>query len=300
MKRVNKLPSLRRRARDGHKGDYGRVLVVAGSRGMIGAAALAGRAALRGGAGLVTIATPRSCYPILAAQVTCCMTRPLHETPAGTLSDKAEREIAKLAADADALAVGPGFGRHAATTRLVHRLVRTIAKPMVLDADALNALAEDKSVLRKAPAPRILTPHPGEMARLLGDGAAADVQKARQKTAAAFAAGHGVVLLLKGRGTIVTDGKRLYVNKTGNPGMATGGAGDVLTGVIAGLLAQGLEPFEAAQLGAYVHGLAGDLAAAELGEVSLIATDVLDRLPQAVQRANGRTPNIKRRTLNVE
>ena len=283
MKRVKKVPDLSRRRREAHKGDFGRVLVLAGSRGMVGAAALTGNAALRAGAGIVTVATPAGTYPILAAQVTCCTTRPLPETAAGTLSDKGLKKIFDLAADFDVAALGPGLGRHASTTRLVHALVAKLEKPLVIDADGLNALAEKPAALEKAKAPRILTPHPGEMARLTG-GTTSEVQAARRDVAMRFAKEHNAIVVLKGYGTIVTDGNRYYINATGNPGMASGGTGDVLTGVIAGLLAQRLLPFAAAVLGTYVHGLAGDLASKQKGELSLIATDVLDCLPQAFKR----------------
>jgi len=274
------LPVLPPRRPDGHKGDYGRVLVLAGSTGMVGAAALAGEAALRAGAGLATVATPKSVYPILAAKLTCCTTHPLPETRAGTLSDRGLRRIFSLAKDFDVVALGPGLGRHGETTRLVHALTRDLPLPMVIDADGLNALAENPAVLAKAKGSRILTPHPGEMARLLGCPTEA-VQGERKKAAVGFAEACGAVVLLKGHRTVVTDGECVHINTTGNPGMATGGTGDVLTGVVAGLLAQGLTPFDAARLAAHVHGLAGDIAAKAGGEVSLIATDLLDALPLA-------------------
>jgi len=289
MRKITGLPELPPRRADSHKGDYGRILVLAGSRGMVGAAAMAGTAALRAGAGLVTIGTPRSVYPILAAQVTCCTTRPLPETPAGTLSDQGISAILRLAESFDVVALGPGLGQHPSTTRLVRHLVLKLPKPMVLDADGLNALAEDVAALRRAPAPRILTPHPGEMARLAGL-SAGRVQRSRKPVALRFARENHVVLVLKGHRSIVTDGRRAFVNPTGNPGMATGGAGDVLTGTIAALIGQRLGPYEAAVLGTYVHGLSGDLAAKQFGEVSLIATDVLDFLPQAFQKLAARKP----------
>ena len=290
MRKITGLPELPPRRADSHKGDYGRVLVLAGSRGMVGAAALAGTAALRAGAGLVTLGTPRSVYPILAAQVTCCTTHPLPETPVATLSERGFSAILKWAESFDVVALGPGLGRHPSTTRLVHQLVLKLAKPMVLDADGLNALAEDISALRRAPAPRILTPHPGEMARLAGL-SGDEVQQSRKPLALRFARENRVVLVLKGHGSIVTDGRRVFVNPTGNPGMATGGTGDVLTGTIAALIGQRLDPFEAAVLGAYVHGLAGDLAAKQFGEVGLIATDVLDYLPHAFQKLSAERPS---------
>ena len=287
------LPVLPPRRSDGHKGDYGRVLVLAGSTGMVGAAALTGDAALRAGAGLATVATPKSVYPVLAAKLTCCTTLSMPETRTGTLSNRSARRILALAKDFDVVALGPGLGRHAETTRLVHALVRNVPLPMVIDADGLNALAENVAVLAKAKGPRILTPHPGEMARLL-DCSTEAVQRDRREAAVGVAEACGAVVLLKGYRTVVTDGKRVYINKTGNPGMATGGTGDVLTGVVAGLLAQGLLPFDAARLGAHVHGLAGDIAAKEIGEVSLLATDVLDALPQAFMKSTKNRKKVRR------
>jgi hydroxyethylthiazole kinase-like uncharacterized protein yjeF len=284
MKTIDIIPALPSRARDAHKGDFGRVLILAGSRGMIGAAALAGEAALRSGAGLCTVATPKSCYPILATKLTCCTTRPLPETSSSTLSYEGRDEILELASEFDAVAIGPGLGRHSDTTRLVASLVRKFPQPVLIDADGLNALAEDTEPLCRAAGPRIVTPHPGEMARLLGDFTIAEVQDARDTMAERFAGAYGCIVLLKGEGTLVTDGHSLYTNPTGNPGMATGGTGDILTGIIAGLLAQRMSPLDAATLGAYLHGLAGDIAAEELGQVSMIAADLLAMLPDATKR----------------
>ena len=281
MQKIETIPTLPTREPQRHKGDFGRVLVIAGSRGMVGAAALAGNSVLRAGAGLVTVATPQSVYPILAAKVTCCTTHPLPETETGTLCYRGLREICALAEAFDVVAIGPGLGRHEGTWRLVRELVAAVEKPMVVDADGLNALSGATISLKQAKGARILTPHPGEMARLLSGITSADIQHARVETAARFAEIYNVVLVLKGNETVVSDGKRVYTNTTGNPGMATGGAGDVLTGVIAGLTAQGLSPFDAAVLGVHVHGLAGDLAVAALGEVSLMASDVMEALPAA-------------------
>jgi len=283
---VRRIPDLPLRRPDAHKGTFGRVLVLAGSTGMVGAAALAGDSALRAGAGLVTVATPRSVYPILAAKLTCCLTRPLPETRSGTLSAAALDEILKLAEASDVIALGPGLGRARGTTALVHHLVSELDRPMVVDADGLNALADQPVILKRAKAARILTPHPGEMSRLTGR-EIPGIQKSRIESARRFAEEYGVVLLLKGHGTVVSDGERVFVNRTGNPGMASGGAGDTLTGVIAALAGQGLVPFDAAVLGAHVHGLAGDIAAKRVGQVSLIATDVLNALPQAFVRLSG-------------
>jgi NAD(P)H-hydrate epimerase len=265
---------------------------------MAGAPCLCGEAALRSGAGLVTIAVPLGLYPIVAARVAAsCMTHPLPDLSAevrccgtkaegagGGLSDSGIDEVIEYAGRFDVIALGPGIGRAPETARLVHALVSKVERPMVVDADGLNALSENAGVLRAARAKRILTPHPGEMARLAALKSAGEVQQNRLGIASEFALKFGVVVALKGYNTVVTDGERYYENNTGNPGMATGGTGDVLTGVVAALVAQGLEAFEAAQLGVYLHGLAGDLGAERLGEVSLIASDLLDELPRAFQQ----------------
>ncbi len=284
------VPGLAPRPRDAHKGDFGRVLVIGGSEGLVGAAALAGDAALRAGAGLATIACPRSIYPILAARVTCPMTWPLPETAAGTLALAALDPLLERAAGVDAVAIGPGIGRHDETQRLVRALVERLEVPLVADADALFALAADVAVLGRARAPAlVLTPHAGEMARLSGLGSGSDVQARRDMIARAFAAAYqGVTLVLKGAGTLVANGPRLWRNDTGNPGMATGGSGDVLTGVVAALLARAdRDAYDAARLAVRVHGRAGDLAAEDLGETALIASDILAYLPRAFREVEG-------------
>jgi ADP-dependent NAD(P)H-hydrate dehydratase len=272
------LPKLPPRDPDAHKGDFGTALIVGGSRGMSGAVALAGMAALRGGAGLVRLAVPDVCLETVAGFEPSYTTLPLPCDAAGRISLKAADQIIEHSAAATVMALGPGLGRSTELDQLATRLYRKIALPMVVDADGLNALASQPDVLARPGGPRILTPHPGEFARLTGkklDG------EARQQAAVELAARCGVVLLLKGHRTLATDGKRQAINATGNPGMATGGSGDVLTGLITALLCQLLEPFEAAQLGAHLHGLAGDLAAKELGQVSLIAQDLVEFLPAA-------------------
>jgi NAD(P)H-hydrate epimerase len=274
------LPSLPPRRLDSHKGDFGRVLVVAGSRGLSGAAILCASAALRGGAGLVRLAVPEGITSIVATANPCYMTAPLPQDSEGRLDARAEPQLLALMRSNDVVAIGPGLGLSSGTTTLVSAVVHNVAGPLVLDADALNSLAGLTADLRTRTTPAVLTPHPGEFARLLG-GAAADVQARRQELAVRFANDHKVILVLKGYGTIVTDGQQVYVNSTGNPGMATGGSGDVLTGLIAALLGQGLKPFAAAQLGVYLHGLAGDLARDKVGEMALIATDILEYLPSA-------------------
>ncbi len=280
---VTQLPRLKPRPADSNKGNFGRVLIVAGSRGMSGAAVLCGNAALRGGAGLVYVAVPESIQPIVAAGNPCYLTEALAEDQMGRVAATSEPSVMVQASRMNAVAFGPGLGQHRGTVELVLSLTSHCPVPLVIDADGLNAVAEhtDRLHADRMAAPRILTPHPGEFARLVGCDIS-HVQSNRRELAVKFAAEHGVVLVLKGSGTIVTDGRRVFVNHTGNPGMATGGTGDVLTGLIAALLGQGLTAFEAAQLGVYWHGLAGDLARDELGEVSLIATDLLEYLPRAI------------------
>ena len=281
--KVTHLPTLASRPVDANKGTFGRVLIVGGSRGMSGAPILCGTAALRGGAGLVRVAVPAEILPIVASGNPCYLTAPLPQDEQGRLSAAATEPILALARANQVVALGPGLGQSEPLTGLVTTALAAIAVPVVLDADGLNAIQHESSPLRRRPAPTVLTPHPGEFARLLHT-SAAEVQGNRQELAVRFASEHNAVLVLKGHGTIVTDGRGVYVNTTGNPGMATGGTGDVLTGLIAALLGQGLAPFDAAQLGVYVHGLAGDLARDDLGEVSLTATDLLQYLPRALRR----------------
>jgi ADP-dependent NAD(P)H-hydrate dehydratase len=280
---VTLLPRLTPRADDANKGDFGKVLVVAGSRGMSGAAVLCGSAALRGGAGLVRVAIPECIWSVVAAGNPCYTTAPLPNDDSGRLSTSAATDLLRMVPDNNVFAVGPGLGRGAQTSPLVQRLYAQANVPMVLDADGLNAFAAQAGKLKNHAAARVLTPHPGEFARLVQSDTKT-VQAQRRELAARFAADHSVTLVLKGHGTIVTDGRRIYQNKTGNPGMATGGTGDVLTGLIAALIGQRLEPFAAAQLGVHVHGLAGDLARDDKGVVSLIASDLLDYLPRAFAR----------------
>jgi NAD(P)H-hydrate epimerase len=283
------LPRLPPRRPDANKGDFGRVLVVAGSRGMSGAAVLCATAALRGGAGLVRVAVPAGVLPLVAAGNPCYMTAPLPDDADGRLAAAAETPLVALLNQSTAAALGPGLGRGPDVSAVVRAVLGLTNLPLVLDADGLNALPSPPDVLKKRHGPLVLTPHPGEFAHLLGCDIPT-VQARRQELALRFAADHGVVLALKGNGTIVTDGRRLYVNDTGNPGMATGGTGDVLTGLIAALLGQKLGPFEAAQLGVHLHGRAGDLARDALGETALIASDLIDYFPRAFQSHAGRGP----------
>lgn len=261
------------RPADANKGTFGRALIFAGSTGMSGAAALSGLAALRGGTGLVTLAVPGAIQAIVAGMEPSYMTVGLPCTEQGRFASESLNLLPELIRHPDAVACGPGWGQSDELYDMLDWLNRNAAQPLVIDADGLNLLARTPQMLAQAAGPRILTPHPGEFARLTGLDVAA-IQARRIDTALEFAARHRVVVLLKGAGTVITDGHRVAINATGNSGMATGGCGDVLTGLIVALLAQGLEPFAAARLGAHLHGLAGDLAAAELSQPGLIAADL--------------------------
>jgi NAD(P)H-hydrate epimerase len=288
------LPRLPDRPADAHKGHFGFALIVGGSRGMTGAVALAGMAALRGGAGLVRLAVPETCLDSVAAFEPSYMTLPLPADPAGRISREAFEPIRQWTDWATVVALGPGLGRSQRLDELVGRLYRELPKPLVVDADALSALATQPEILAQAAGPRILTPHPGEFARLIGKQLEA---QQREEAAVELAARCGIVVVLKGHRTLTTDGKRRARNTTGNPGMATGGSGDVLTGLITALACQGLEPFEAAQLGVHLHGLSGDVAAAELGEVSLIASDLVEFLPDAFEELRTWDPQTEARDI---
>ena len=273
---------LRSRPKDAHKGDFGHLLVVAGSPGMTGAAGLAAISALRSGAGLVTLAVGASLYPILASRFTELMFLPLPEKK-GALSPQSLPLIQKFIAKTDGLLIGPGLGRKKSIPGFITELLDGLEKPIVLDADGLNALKGKPEILKKVKAPVIVTPHPGEMAGLTGL-KIEKIQESRRETALRFSRKYNVVTVLKGYQTAVTspDGS-LYLNFTGNPGLATAGSGDVLAGLIAGLVVQGLPVFSAASLGVYLHGLAGDLASREKGEPSLLAGDLLEKIPSAIR-----------------
>ncbi len=273
------LPTLGPRAPDSNKGDYGRALLIGGSQGMAGAVALAGMACLRSGAGLVTLATAAPAQATVASFEASAMTLALPADAHGRITNNARDAIVSAANGATVLAVGPGIGRSDELIELVSWLYQNISQPMVVDADALWALAQNAGALAKPPAQRVLTPHPGEFARLLGV-EKIDAQK-REPLARDFAQRTGVVLVLKGHRTVITDGTHVYLNETGNAGMATGGTGDVLTGIITALLCQRLSTLDAARLGVYVHGLAGDLAAADLGQTAMISSDLVRYLPHA-------------------
>jgi NAD(P)H-hydrate epimerase len=274
------IEKIRARQKDTHKGDYGHVFILAGSAGMTGAAFLASQAALLSGSGLVTLGIPKSLNPIMETKLTEVMTLPLEETSGQSLSSSCEKDILDFAARADALAIGPGISRNKDTQKLIRNIIKNVDKPVVLDADGVNAYEEKPDELKGRKAPLVITPHPGEMSRIAKK-SIQEIQKDRQSLAKRISREFDTVVVLKGFKTVVAQKDELYVNENGNPGMATGGIGDVLTGMIASLIGQGLDLFGAAKLASYVHGIAGDLAMREQGEISLIATDILHKLPAA-------------------
>ena len=279
------LPApLARRQPDAYKNEFGHVCVIAGSATMLGAAALTSLAAMRAGAGLVTAAVPASLNTAAHKKINnVVMTLPLKETREQTVSIDAFTQIHREYDQCDVLAVGPGLSRHPATQRLVLKIIGTSPKPLVIDADALYALSGHTEILRKSGTLKVLTPHPGEMARLVNR-SKEYVEKNRRQTALEFAREYDCVVLLKGHRTLVASPQgKLYVNTTGNAGMATAGSGDVLTGMIAALLGQGLTGFEAAKFGAWWHGKAGDLAAKSKTRAAMIASDIIDNIPKALK-----------------
>ncbi len=284
MQLVETIPKLKPRPAGAHKGDFGKVCIVGGSVGMSGAAALAGRSALRGGAGLVRVAAPRSVLAIVASIEPCFTTIPLAEDGAGRISGKAVGAILEAVGENDAVAFGPGVGVSASLRSVLRALLEQEGLRLLIDADGLNNLAGSGDWTTGCKAEVILTPHPGEMKRLWAGLLRGPLPAEREEQAAEFARRSGAVVALKGAGTVVTDGERVYVNRTGNPGMATAGSGDVLTGVVTALMGQALSNFDAAVLGVHVHGLAGDIAAKRTGQVSLIATDIIEGLGEAFER----------------
>lgn len=277
-----------RRLLSSHKGNFGHVLVLAGSPQYTGAAALCAMGALRSGAGLVTLGVPRGLQEVYQIKLTESMTLALPETEEGTLSEDAYPYIMKFIENVDSVALGPGISKHPSTIKLVKKIISGSPKPLVIDADGVNAIAEELLVLRKAKAPLILTPHPGEMARLLHT-SIKSVQMDRWKITRELADKYGITIVLKGFHSIVAgDDKKIYINSSGNPGMASGGMGDVLTGIIAGLLAQGFRVIDSVRLGVYIHGASGDLVASEKGEWGILASDLLGKLPFVMNRVYGR------------
>lgn len=285
MQTITQIPKLQPRKADAHKGDFGKVLIVAGSVGMTGAAAIAGRAALRAGAGLVRVAVPQSVLPIVAAVEPCFTTAALADDAKGCISNRAIGTVLAQAAQNDVVAFGPGVGIARGVKSVLEALLARDGLRLVIDADGLNNLAKIKDWPAANRTNLILTPHPGEMKRLWQGLFRETMPGGRIEITGQFAEKTRTIVCLKGAGTVVADGQKAYVNTTGNPGMATAGSGDVLTGVIAALCGQGLDNFNAAVLGVYIHGLAGDIAAQKLGQISIMATDILEALPDAFMKS---------------
>jgi NAD(P)H-hydrate epimerase len=275
------------RAKDSHKRRCGSVLVIGGSPGLTGAAVLCAQAALRTGAGLVTMGVPEGVHDIMEIKLTEVMTRPMPQTDRRTLSLEAAGVIAGLSAEFDVLALGPGLSTDTETLSTVRELVRNVRKPIVLDADGLNAMVGHTRLFHDRDKPLVLTPHPGEMARLIEEDTAI-VQSDRVAVAAGAAAQWGAVVVLKGAGTVIAEpGGSIRINTTGNPGMSTAGMGDVLTGCIASFIAQGVDSFDAAALGTYYHGYAADLVSSLDGMIGMTAGDVIRHLPLALRAPRG-------------
>ena len=272
---------LNERPPDAHKGTFGHVYVLAGSAGFSGAAKLAGMGAARAGAGLVTIGTPAPLADVLAASLLELMTHALPSTPESSLSALAVHDALTFAATKDAVVLGPGLSQHPETRQFVQLFVQECPTPTVVDADGLNALQGTAALVAQRSAATVLTPHPGEMARLTGLSTHA-VQTDRAAAAETFAQDNACILVLKGHNTVVAGPSgEVFTNPTGNAGMATGGTGDILSGIIGGLLAQGVDALDAAIIGVYVHGLAGDVSAAAMTQRAMLAGDLLDFLPEA-------------------
>ncbi|MDP2682590.1 MAG: NAD(P)H-hydrate dehydratase, partial [Deltaproteobacteria bacterium] len=273
---------LRPRRGNSHKGTFGHVFVLAGSTGKTGAAAMTSVGAMRAGAGLVTLGIPKSLNPIMAKKLTEVMTYPLPESTSGVLGYEALGSIISFIRDKKVVIIGPGLTVSEPVKKLVLRLITESKIPLVIDADAVNCLAGDVRILKKAKAPVVITPHPGEMARLVGM-TVKDVQEDRIGIASRFAKENNVIVALKGARTVIAEPSgRIFINPTGNPGMATAGTGDILSGMIGGFIAQGYSHIDAARIGVYLHGLAGDEAAKEKGQVGMMAGDILNILPQVI------------------
>lgn len=279
---IGKIP-LRRE--DSHKGDYGKVFVIAGSRGMTGAAFLSSRGALLSGSGLVINGIPESLNQIMETKLTEVMTLPLEETDNCSLSLKAKTKILEFSKKCDVVIIGPGLGRDDQTVMLVRELIEKIEVPIVLDADGINALGDELDLLKKREHRTVITPHPGEMARLIGKDID-QVQSNRIDFAKNLAETTKTIVCLKGHKTVIVNSEGItYINESGNSGMATGGTGDVLAGMIASFIGQKVGDFSATVSAVYLHGLAGDIAAEKKGQFSMVASDILEYLPEAFSRA---------------
>lgn len=265
------------RKKDAYKGCFGRVLLLCGSRGYTGAAALASMGALRSGAGLVYLGVPESIYEIEAVKLNEAIVFPLPDQD-GKISKRAMGKISALLPDMDVVLIGPGLGCSKGTQAVTHMVLKEFAGPVVLDADGINLIAKHKDIVRGRTGQTILTPHEGEFARLSDS-----LQSGRMPAAVALAKELQSIVVLKGHETVITDGESSYINHTGNPGMAVGGSGDVLAGVIAGLLGQGISPLKAAACGVWLHGAAGDLCEKEIGQYGMLPSDILGVLPRLMK-----------------
>jgi NAD(P)H-hydrate epimerase len=300
VEKADLLAAFKKRNRDTHKGTYGHLFIISGSLGKTGAAVMTAKAALKMGAGLVTVGTPESCLPIVARSMVELMTEPLEETHEKTISSEALLKALSLIRGKDALLIGPGISTHESTCEFVWKIIPKIKLPVVIDADGLNILSLKPEILSELPRPAILTPHPGEFARLLGL-SIAEVLEKKLELVPAFTQKYGVHLVLKGYRTLVADPEgRIFINPTGNPGMATGGSGDVLSGMIASMLMQQRNPLQAAIAAVYIHGLSGDLAAQKIGERALVAGDLIRFLPQALKMMESKSgPQISPNSLHL-
>ena len=260
-----------------HKGCFGKILLVCGSVGFTGAAALAAKAALRSGAGLVFLGVPQSIYAIEAIKLDEAIVFPLPEED-GKLSERALDEILRRLPQMDAILIGPGLGQSCGVLTVVRKVLEAFSGPVIVDADGINVLSTHRDILRGRKAPTIVTPHDVEFSRLGGN-----IGNNRAESAASLARELGCIVLLKGHRTVITDGAVCYTNQTGNPGMAVGGSGDVLAGIIVSLLGQGIAPLEAAACGAWIHGAAGDLCARELGQYGMLPSDMVQNLPRLLK-----------------
>lgn len=289
MLKIMRLPKqLLLRKNNSHKGDYGHILVVAGSKMYSGAAVLCAEAAMRSGAGLVTLAIPESINSaVIKIKLKEVITLPLLETKEGSISIRAFKKIDEfIKKSIDVVIIGPGLSQNKETQNLIRKLVTKVKKPLVIDADGLNALVGKLDIFKKIKSFKnsiIVTPHPGEMAKLIKN-SVSQIEENRKRVAKKFANTYNVTVVLKGCNTVVADSKNVYLNKTGNPGMATAGSGDVLSGIIGSFIGQKLNSFEAAKFAVWIHGVAGDLAAKEKTQVSLIASDIIDKLPEAIKK----------------
>jgi len=272
-----------------HKGDFGHLFILAGCVQFSGAALLCSSAAMRSGAGLVSLGIPRGLFgKIIKKKIPEVILEPLIQTRQFTISENAYPRIKELLKVSDILIIGPGLSQNKSTKRLIQRLIRVVDKPILLDADGINALQGNVNLLDKINKNLevVLTPHPGELARITGK-SIGQIQSNRKQSAFIFARRHKITVVLKGHHTVVADFRgNLYINKTGNPGMATAGSGDVLSGMIGAFMGQGLSGFEAAKCAVYLHGLAGDLAAKKKTQVCLIASDIIDKIPQAIKMSS--------------